>query len=245
MIRSWKDTGGSPIRRSGLPTTLFFAAVLVAGSRHAAAQSLTADFTFSPHDAAPGSAVQFTDASTGSGPIFLWFWDFGDPDSGSSNHSTIQNPTHTFAAAGEYSVTLTVDEISRRTETVHVKAGAGTCTTTTAVICLNNHRFAVNANWTRPDGSTGAASGVQLTDDSGYFTFFDEANIEMVVKVLNACTSDLGNAYWVFAAGLTNVQVNWQVVDTKDHVTFTPTPNPQRTPFEPVFATNAFPNACP
>ena len=61
-------------------------------------------------DAAPttGNApltVTFTDQSTNA-PTG-WAWDFGDPNSGSSNTSTAQNPTHTYAAAGTYTATLT------------------------------------------------------------------------------------------------------------------------------------------
>lgn len=48
--------------------------------------------------------VQFTDSSfIASGSVVAWFWDFGD---GSS--STLQNPSHTYAASGTYSVSLTV-----------------------------------------------------------------------------------------------------------------------------------------
>ena len=53
-----------------------------------------------------GVPVQFTDASTGN--IDFWFWDFGDPASGSANTSTLQNPVHTFTAAGTYTVCLTI-----------------------------------------------------------------------------------------------------------------------------------------
>jgi gliding motility-associated-like protein len=61
-----------------------------------------ADFTFS--NACPGVAVPFTDASTiPSGAITGWDWDFGD-----GGTSTLQNPTHSFAASGTYTVTLTV-----------------------------------------------------------------------------------------------------------------------------------------
>jgi PKD repeat protein len=49
--------------------------------------------------------VSFTDQSTNSPTA--WSWDFGDPGSGSANTSSLQNPTHTFAAAGTYQVTLT------------------------------------------------------------------------------------------------------------------------------------------
>ncbi len=46
--------------------------------------------------------VQFTDQSTNSPTS--WTWDFGD---GSSTNATTQNPVHTYAAAGTYTVNLT------------------------------------------------------------------------------------------------------------------------------------------
>ncbi len=55
-----------------------------------------------------GTAVQFTDLTTASGTQVLsnWSWNFGDPTSGTSNASTLQNPTHNFASAGTYVVEL-------------------------------------------------------------------------------------------------------------------------------------------
>lgn len=54
--------------------------------------------------------VQFTDLSQtgGTGVINGWSWNFGDDISGWNNISTIQNPIHTYANAGNYTVTLTV-----------------------------------------------------------------------------------------------------------------------------------------
>lgn len=63
-----------------------------------------ANFGFSPSAPSAGHAVQFVDTSAG-GPT-AWRWSFGDPASGAANSSTLQNPSHTFAAAGPYSVTL-------------------------------------------------------------------------------------------------------------------------------------------
>ena len=37
-----------------------------------------------------------------------WYWDFGDLLSATNNNSSLQNPTHTFSAAGTYTVTLYV-----------------------------------------------------------------------------------------------------------------------------------------
>lgn len=53
--------------------------------------------------------VSFNDLSVpNSGVITGWSWNFDDPSSGANNTSTLQNPTHIFAAAGVYNVKLTV-----------------------------------------------------------------------------------------------------------------------------------------
>ena len=62
--------------------------------------------------------ISFTDASVpSSGTLNSWAWVFGDPASG-SNTSTSQNPVHTFATAGTYTVTLTVGSTSTCTSNV-------------------------------------------------------------------------------------------------------------------------------
>jgi len=59
-----------------------------------------ANFSFN-HDC-QGSSIPFQDLSTtGLGNITVWNWNFGD-----GTTSTIQNPTHTYATAGIYNVTL-------------------------------------------------------------------------------------------------------------------------------------------
>lgn len=44
----------------------------------------------------------FTDTSKGA---TNWSWNFGEPSSGAKNTSTLQNPTHTYATAGTFTVT--------------------------------------------------------------------------------------------------------------------------------------------
>ncbi len=51
------------------------------------------------------TAVSFTDTSTDDGSISSWSWNFGDGMS-----STQRNPQHTYAAGGDYTVTLTVTD---------------------------------------------------------------------------------------------------------------------------------------
>jgi hypothetical protein len=62
----------------------------------------TANFTFAVLNAATHT-MQFLDSSTGSQPL-TYSWDFGD----GSPLNTTQNPSHTYAAAGNYAVKLTV-----------------------------------------------------------------------------------------------------------------------------------------
>jgi hypothetical protein len=59
-----------------------------------------ADFDIEPSAPSPGQPVAFIDRSSGS--VVGWWWDFDD-----GMTSDAQNPTHTFAADGEYQVTLT------------------------------------------------------------------------------------------------------------------------------------------
>jgi PKD repeat protein len=205
----------------------------------------TANFTFSPSGVpVMGTPVQFTDASTGSPTS--WTWNFGDPASGTSNVSTLQNPTHVFQAADTYNVSLQATNASgsnTATKSVTVSAGGGLpCVPDSETLCLNNGRFAVTAEWTKPDLTSGHGTGVRLTGDSGYFWFFDPANIEVVTKVLNGC--GISNAYWVFAAGLTNVKVELKVIDTQTGIVYTKE-NPLNTAFAPIQDTSAFPSSCP
>ena len=66
------------------------------------APATTADFITSCN----GSTITFTDQSTSCPSSHLW--DFGDPASGVANTSAQANPSHTYPAAGTYTVTLTV-----------------------------------------------------------------------------------------------------------------------------------------
>jgi hypothetical protein len=121
-------------------------------------------------------------------------------------------------------------------------ASATGCLQDAATLCLNGGRFQVNANWRTTDGTTGRGQAVPLSDDSGYFWFFGPNNVEVVVKALNACSLTVPR-FWVFAAGLTNVQVDLTVTDTKTGMVKTYN-NPLGRPFQPIQDTGAF-ATCP
>ncbi|MBU6198232.1 MAG: PKD domain-containing protein [Xanthomonadaceae bacterium] len=111
----------------------------------------TASFT----DTISGLTVSFTDTSTDSGgTISSWSWNFGD-----SSTSTAQNPSHTYAAGGTYTVSETVtDGVSGTTSsishTVTVTAPGGTPTA--------NFSFTTNgltANFTDSSTDSGGTIG--------------------------------------------------------------------------------------
>ena len=115
------------------------------------------------------------------------------------------------------------------------------CASDATTLCLNDDRFRVTVDWATVQGATGDGQAVQLTADSGYFWFFNEDNIEMVIKVLNACS--FADRFWVFACGLTDVEVEILVEDTISGATRT-YHNPQKNPFEAIQDTSAF-ATCP
>ena len=151
--------------------------------------------------------------------------------------------TQTFSTQGPYPYYCAMHQ-NAMTAKVIVMPGilSAGCTADEHTLCLGGGRFSATAHWTKPDNTEGDGNAVPLTDDSGYFWFFDSTNIEAVTKVLNGCALD--NAYWVFAAGLTNVKVRLTVTDTQTTSVYT-RDNAQGNAFQPIQDTAAFPASCP
>jgi hypothetical protein len=116
-------------------------------------------------------------------------------------------------------------------------ATPGSCIAGPTTLCLGaNGRFKVEATF--DTGSLqGQAMVVKLTEETGYLWFFSAANVEAVLKVLDACS--FNQRFWVFAAGLTDVLTEITVTDTATGAVKTYT-NPQGTPFKPIQDSNAF-----
>ncbi|PWT99543.1 MAG: hypothetical protein C5B52_10480 [Bacteroidetes bacterium] len=88
----------------------------------------TPQFTYVVTPTCAPVSVQFTDASTVcTGTITGWLWDFGD-----GNTSTVQNPNHSYATPGTYTVSLTITPSS------------GLPTTTTNSVIVNGGGITVN-----------------------------------------------------------------------------------------------------
>ena len=119
---------------------------------------------------------------------------------------------------------------------------AALCTPDEHTLCLNEGRFSVTAAFQlSPLGPVFQAFAIGLTDQAGYFWFFEPENVELVVKVLNGC--GINGAYWVFASGLTNLEVGITVQDSRTGEQ-TYYPNERGTAFPPIQDINAF-HTCP
>ncbi len=60
---------------------------------------------------------------------------------------------------------------------------------------------------------TAAGEAVALTDDTGSFWFFDDANLELILKVLDGRW--LNGHFWVFYGALSNVECTITITDTE------------------------------
>ena len=122
----------------------------------AVANDVHANFTFTPASGEAPLTVNFTDASTDDGAAVVnsWSWTFGD-----GGTSTSQNPSHSYATAGVYSITLTASDTSLGISDVITK---GTVTVTSPPDPT------VTANFTTNDARTGLVPlTVRFSDLSG------------------------------------------------------------------------------
>ena len=85
------------------------------------------------------------------------------------------------------------------------------CVPSAVTLCLGGGRFRAEVEWTDFSGGTGSGQANTLTKDSGSFWFFDPANLELVVKVIDG-TAINGN-HWVFFGSLSNVAFTLTVTD--------------------------------
>jgi hypothetical protein len=78
-------------------------------------------------------------------------------------------------------------------------------------LCLGDGRFELGVTWNAPAAGTGAGKAVALTRDTGYFWFFGQDNVELVVKVLDGRT--INDHFWVFYGSLSDVAWTLKVED--------------------------------
>ena len=78
---------------------------------------------------------------------------------------------------------------------------------------LPTGRFQVEVAWQDFQGNAGIGQAIPMAGgDTGAFWFFDEANVELVVKVLDG--QGVNDHFWVFYGALSNVEYTLTVRDT-------------------------------
>ncbi|MDQ1347661.1 MAG: hypothetical protein QG573_1034 [Acidobacteriota bacterium] len=88
------------------------------------------------------------------------------------------------------------------------------CEANATTLCLTGGRFSATATFHDHLGHDGVGQAVALTPESGTFWFFTAANVELILKVVDACGHPDFQDFWVYASGLTDVEVTLTVVDT-------------------------------
>lgn len=156
-------------------------------------QPIVADFTANTFTVCSGSAVNFTDASTGG--VTNWAWNFGDGGTG-----TAQNPSYTYNTPGTYNVTLTASnafcsdvEIKNAYITVLPSPTANWTTSTPTTACTPpltvNFTDAstgtiTNWLWLFGDGNTSTSASPSHT-----YTTAGAFAVQLTVTASNGCTN--------------------------------------------------------
>jgi len=94
------------------------------------------------------------------------------------------------------------------------RTAAAGCVPSSTRLCLQGGRFAVEAHWRDFQNKTGVGTAVPLNGgDTGYFWFFSQTNVEVVLKVLDG--RPVNGKIWVFYGALSNVEYTLTVTDTQ------------------------------
>ncbi len=90
------------------------------------------------------------------------------------------------------------------------------CRAGATTLCLQEGRFRIEVTWRNSQGQTGAGQATALSAKSGHFWFFEHANLEVLVKVLDG--RPINGHYWLFLASLTNVSYDLVAIDYESGV---------------------------
>lgn len=141
------------------------------------------------------------------------------------------SPSLSLSESGVLLAAFTTHDTADGHANLHARRYVLPCAEDGASLCLDAGRFLVRAQWRTADGGFGFARPRPLDDGSGAFWFFGDANLELIVKVLDGC--GINDRHWVYVAGLTDVETHLTVTDTWTGEIWS-TETPLFTPFAPV-----------
>ncbi|HET9211745.1 MAG TPA: hypothetical protein VFR03_15160 [Thermoanaerobaculia bacterium] len=120
----------------------------------------------------------------------------------------LKNPVAAYRLAGRILALAFLGALA----TVPARVSAQTsCSPTPTVLCLQGSRFQAEVTWTAPGFGSGPGRAVPLTGDTGYFWFFSDSNVELMVKVLDGRA--VNRHFWVFYGALSDVAYTLTVTD--------------------------------
>lgn len=172
--------------------------------------------TFTTGPVCLGSPTNFTDGSSVTpGAVTGWSWNFGDPSSGSSNTSVLQNPTHTFTGPGTFSVILTAtsDSGCQSTTTLPtVVYPLPTAAITPQNVCLNALTNLLDAStssvgntinawdWNFGDGTPNST----LQNPSHTYSSPGTYTLTLIVTTVNGCKDTTVNMVVIYQPPIAN-----------------------------------------
>ncbi len=184
----------------------------------------SADFSGKPTSGRAPLAVVFSDTSTGSPTS--WYWEFGD-----GTNSTIQNPVHTFLAAGKYTVSMTASntggsDTKSRNQYISISAPTPaptpptttirpttTCTTKPTTTCTIKVTTTTTAEPPCPTPHvTGTAGNDSIRLDWDAITDSRLQGYKVVISKSNSYPEYPDDGYMY---GITDRSQNSSVIDTK------------------------------
>ncbi|HEY8020638.1 MAG TPA: hypothetical protein VIH93_06040 [Thermoanaerobaculia bacterium] len=136
----------------------------------------------------------------------------GDDASGRSCADPIKNDAimrafiHTDCRGGRFGV----DDLAALRAT-YAPPQASACRTTASSLCLGGHYQATLRWFNQFNGSSGVGRAIPRTGSTGFFSFGDPSNVELLVKAL-----DFGGVVKVFYGELTNLNFTLTVTNTKN-----------------------------
>lgn len=117
------------------------------------------------------------------------------------------------AASGTY---VTATEPTLVPLAAPASLGAAACSPGDDRLCLADGRFQVKVRWNdQRSGNSGSGNVVTSTvggDKSGFFWFFNPANVELVVKMIDGRA--LNGHFWFFYGALSDVKYEIEILDT-------------------------------
>jgi hypothetical protein len=129
-------------------------------------------------------------------------------DTATETVASYHNPPFQFGSRADVSAFA---QVPSRTAAVTAALPASAAPSPADLVLAN--RFHVQVQFTDPrNGQTSAGTPVPITGDTGAFWFFDPANLELVIKVLDGRA--VNGHFWVFYGALSDVSYTITVIDT-------------------------------